>query len=141
MKRTREGTISYYKNDFLDGKTEDFIKQFESKDVNKQYAAIMNWKRSLKKQESAETPNKYSISNLYRLLKEANKEVENLESLTPKEADKALELISIIQTNIKNFDRIKKQRLLADLMRQEAQIQKEGNSLRKRIADIQKELE
>ena len=142
MRRSREETVAFYRDEMLKGKSEDFIKQFDGKDVNKQYVAIANWKRSLKKQEANNTGTpQYSLSNLLKFIKDANKEVENLDTLSPKEAEKVLDAVNQLLSTIKNFDRIKKQRLLAELLKEEEKINKEGNSLRKRIANIQKELE
>ena len=141
MKRTRAATVAFYKNDFLSDKSPDYVAKFEEKDVNKQYVDIMNWKRKLKKQQILESGEPlYSVMNIYKLLKDANKEVEGLTNLSPKESEKALQLIEVLKDNIVNFDRIRKQHMLDDLLKQEEQLQKEGDNLRKKITDLQKEL-
>ncbi len=40
----REATINQYKEEYLQGKTEEKRLEFMSKPVDKQYAAIMSWK-------------------------------------------------------------------------------------------------
>lgn len=142
MKRTREQTIEFYRKDFIEGKSEEAIKKFDSKPAHQQYADIMNWKRKITKQtKEANGVVIASISNVLKYLKSANQEIENLTNLSAKDADKTLQAVEIIKDNIQNFDRIRKQHQLAELIKQEEKLQKEGDSLRKRIADIQKELE
>lgn len=141
MRRTKQETIDFYRKDFSAGRSDEFILQFNSKDVNKQYAAIMNWKRSLRNQEISDNKEKqYTFSKLMKHLKDAKFTLENLSSISQKDVEKACEIIDIIKDGIENFDRIKKQRVLEDLIKQEEKLQKEGNSLRKKITDLKNEL-
>lgn len=140
--KSREDTVALYREEMLAGKSEKFIEEFNAKDTNRQYQAIMNWRRTIRKNQAPTNDRLlYSFANFVKIMKEADEVIENLATLNPKDSEKALELIELVKSKIINFDKIKKQRILDDLMKEEELINKQGDNIRKKIADLKKELD
>lgn len=142
MRRTKEQTVEFYKSEYLSNRDDNFIKKFEQKTPEQQYIAIMNWRRYQRVTASKDSEeNKASFSSFIKFLKNAETEILNLTTLSPKEAEKACELLDNIKTNVINFDKIQKQKLIDELIKQEENLQKESDSLKQKIADLKKEIE
>lgn len=140
--KSREDTVALYREEMLAGKSEKFIEEFNAKDTNRQYQAIMNWRRTMRKNQAPYNDKLlYSFANFVKIMKEADEVIENLAALNAKDSEKALELIELVKSKIINFDKIKKQRILDDLMKEEQLINKQGDNIRKKIADLKKELD
>lgn len=140
--KSKEDTIALYRDELLKDKSIDYINKFNQKDIDKQYQTIANWKRSMRNNKSSINDDKrYSFANFIKFIKEADKEIENLTSLAPKETEKAIEHIDLIKSKIINFEKIKKQRVLDNLIKEEELINKKSDNIRKKIADLKKELE
>lgn len=140
--KSREDTVALYREEMLAGKSEKFIEVFNAKDTNRQYQAVMNWRRTQRKKQ---TPNNekslYTFAYFVKIMRDAEDVIENLTVLNTKDREKALELVEFVKSKITNFEKIKKQRILDDLMKEEELINKQGDNIRKRIADLKKELE
>ena len=140
--KSREDTVALYREEMLAGKSEKFIEEFNAKDTNRQYQAIMNWRRTMRRNQAPHNDKLlYSFANFVKIMKEADEVIENLAALNAKDSEKALELIELVKSKIINFDKIKKQRILDDLMKEEELINKQGDNIRKKIADLKKELD
>lgn len=140
--KSREDTVALYREEMLAGKSEKFIEEFNAKDTNRQYQAIMNWRRTMRRNQAPYNDKLlYSFANFVKIMKEADEVIENLAALNAKDSEKALELIELVKSKIINFDKIKKQRILDDLMKEEELINKQGDNIRKKIADLKKELD
>lgn len=135
MRRTKEGTIAYYKPEFIANKTQEQIQDFESSSIERQYYTIMNWKRSveMKGQSVNAVTSAPTFSSFLKLLNDASKELEKLSDISSKEEQKANAVIDIIKSNLSNFDKIKKQRKLSELLKQEKKLQKEIASVKESL--------
>lgn len=141
MKRTKEETIAIYLNDFLSGRTKEFIDKFNQKTTLQKYGAIINWRRNKRlREESINSISKNNTDEFFKLLKSARKEADNILSLSQKESKKAILLIEEIKSIIVNFDKIKKQRIINDLLNQEQKILKEKDNIRRKIETLQEEI-
>lgn len=135
MKRTKEGTIARYKPEYFANKSEEQIKAFEASPLEKQYYTIMNWRRSVEKakKKNTEDSSEPTFNSFFKLLNDANKELQKLSNLSSKETEKAYSIIDIIKNNIANFDKIKKHRLLNELLKKERKIQSEIASIKESL--------
>ena len=141
MRMKKNETIAHYKNEFLAGKSDEYKQKFEEKDENKQYTAIMNWKRSAKKLgEATEELAKVTAGNVVTHLKNAHKMLTNVSGLSAKEAMKLQQMLDSFKDTINNFDRVKKAQLIETLKSQQAKLQKQGEDLSKQIEKLQQEL-
>ena len=140
--KSREATVALYRDKMLAGKSEKFIEEFNAKDTNRQYQAIMNWRRNQRKQQTSNKDKSlHTFAYFVKIMREAEEVIENLTVLNIKDSEKALELVESVKSKITNFEKIKKQRILEDLMKEEELINKQGDNIRKKIADLKKELE
>lgn len=141
MRMKRPETIAYYRDKFLEGKSEEYKNNFDQKNIDQQYAAIMNWKRSAKNLGNATGDlAKVTISNVISHLKNAHKTLANLATLSPRESAKLQELIDSFRGTIDNFDRVKKEQLIAELQTQKEKLQKDSDSLSRKIEELQQQL-
>lgn len=141
MRRTRKETIEHYRSDFLEDKSEEYKKRFDDKDLNKQYAAIMNWRKKIKKaNEEQQGEANHTFPVFFEYLKAANSELSALVSLSPKEADKTRSILNDISNKVENFNKIQMQRKLDILLKEEERLQKERNHLMKKITKMQNDI-
>jgi len=116
-------TIAMYRDAFLEGKDEIDRRRFDEKTEDKQYAAVMAWKRRLAL--SSEPREKSSAAAIADSLKRIKKEIEQLTDLSPREATKIHAMIESISYDITNFDLIKKGRRLRQLKSQRQNLDRE----------------
>ncbi|MDE6576678.1 MAG: hypothetical protein K2K58_00700 [Muribaculaceae bacterium] len=137
MKKTE--TIALYKEAFLAGKPDEVRRRFEEKDIEKQYSSIIAWKRRQHKgapiQQDAFTP--ASILETLRKIKSA---VPDLPSLSQGETESLLGVLGEITSDIHNFERIKKGQLLSKLESEQAEINRQRESLQQKIENLSQEL-
>lgn len=116
-------TIAMYRDAFLEGKDEIDRRRFDEKTEDKQYAAVMAWKRRLAL--SSGPREKSSAAAIADSLKRIKKEIEQLTDLSPREATKIHAMIESISYDITNFDLIKKGRRLRQLKSQRQNLDRE----------------
>lgn len=124
MKKTE--TIALYRDAFLEGKDEIDRRKFEEKDIDRQYAAVMAWKR---RKTLAEAAGNSSAASIAAMLKNARKSVAELPELSPKESERLLALVDSLREDIAGFEFIKKGRLLRALRSQRSSLDKEIEQL------------
>jgi len=124
MKKTE--TIALYRDTFLEGRDEIDRRKFDEKNVDKQYASIMAWKR---RKELANTTNKISVSSISGILKNVKKTIVELPELQTKDAEKLVALVDAIKSEIADFEIIKKGQLLRKLRSQRNSLDKEIEQL------------
>lgn len=141
MRIPRSETVEKLRDEFLNTKSEEYRNKFNQKNIDQQYAAIANWKRNAKNLSMATKDlAKVTATNVVAYLKDAHKKLQKLETLTPKEAQKILNLLDKVKGSVDNFDRIKKQQLLVSLKNEKAKLAKQGNDLDKQIEELQNQL-
>lgn len=141
MRQKKSDTIAYYRDMFLEGKSEEYRNKFDQKNESQQYSAIMNWKKNAKNlgQATGELA-KVTLANVVAHLKNAHKSLANLSTLSPKESVKLQNLLDSFRDTIDNFDRVKKQQLIAELQSQKDRLQKDSEFLSRKIEELQGQL-
>ncbi|MDE6532959.1 MAG: hypothetical protein K2M27_05440 [Muribaculaceae bacterium] len=119
----RHETIALYREAFLEGKDEIDRRRFDEKPEDKQYAAIMAWKR--RQSLSSESRDKVSAAAIAESLKRVKKDVEMLTELSQKDSEKLKAIIDSIDYDIVNFDLIQKGKRLRMLKSQRSSLDRE----------------
>lgn len=141
MRLKKNETIAKFRDEFLAEKSDDYKSKFDQKNQEQQYIAIMNWKRKAKALSNATGDlAKVTMANVIAHLKNAHKSLANLTELSPNQAIKVQALLDNVKDTIDNFDRIKKQQLLATLQKKKESLVKEGDDLNRQIEALQNEL-
>lgn len=134
-------TIAKFRDEFLAGKSAKYQEKFQTKNENQQYIAIMNWKR--KAQALGEATGdlaKVTMGNVVGHLKKAHKHLTSMATLSPREAAKVQKLLDSVKETIDNFDRVKKEQLLAALKAEKNKLAKQGSDIDRQIEMLQSEL-
>lgn len=141
MRRTKSETVAEYRDQFLANKSEDYKNNFDQKTLEQQYVAIANWKSKAKGLgEATKDLAKVTAATVVGYLKDAHKKLQKLETLSPKEAEKIMNLLDNVKGAVDNFDRMKKEQFLAYLKAEKEKIQKQGSDLDRQIENLQNEL-
>ena len=132
-------TVALHRDAYLLGKDEEAIKRFNEKELEKQYIAIMNWKR---KQNAAAGVSALSstVKDVLAHLKEAHKSLQKLETLSPKDSEKLHNAVEDFKQSIIDFEKIKKQQLIQELKSKKDKLYSEGQDLERKIEALQQEL-
>ncbi len=136
MKKT--DTIALYLDEYMSGKSEEDKNKFLEKPVDKQYAAIMAWKR--RKEISGATGSPASPAAMLEVLKKIKKAIPELDSLSQKDSEKLRTALNEIIYDIDNFDKIKKAQLLRALEDEKDRISRQGEDLDRKIEALRQEL-
>lgn len=104
MKKTE--TIALYLDDYFNGKSDEEKQSFYEKSIEKQYSAIMAWKRRRDMSGAASNPS--SVATILEALKKVKRAIPALDTLSPKDADKIRTALNEIYNDVDNFDKIKK---------------------------------
>ena len=141
MRLKKEETIAKFKDEFLALKNEAYREKFETKNKEQQYIAIMNWKRNAKKlAESSGELAKVTVANVLGQLKEAHRNLTQLQMVGPKEAAKIQAVLDSVKDTINNFDKLKKQQEIKALKTLKNRLKRQGENLDKKIASLQQQL-
>lgn len=57
-------TVARYIDDYLKGKSDEVQERFRSKDINKQYCSIMQWRSKLRRSQQPPTPGAELLADL-----------------------------------------------------------------------------
>lgn len=126
----KSDTIALYRDAYLEGRDEVDRRNFEEKDENRQYAAIMSWKRrqeiaaGAKEAVNANTPN-----GVYDLVKKAHKALLALNELQQKDQLRLMEAVDRLKEDTDNFEQILKGRRLKELRAQLSNLNREIEQL------------
>lgn len=66
-------TVARYIDDYLKGKSEDAQERFRSKDINKQYCSIMQWRSKLRRSQQPPAPGAELLADLRSLKNKLSK--------------------------------------------------------------------
>ena len=95
-------TVALYRDAFLAVKDEDAIQKFAEKELEKQYIAIMNWKRK-QKASAGMSALSSTVKDVLSHIKEAHKSLQKLETLSPKDSEKLHMAIEDFRQSINDF--------------------------------------
>lgn len=141
MRLTKAETVAKYRDQFLAGKSEEAIRKFDEKGLEKQYISIANWRRNQPNlSETTKNLVKASVAEVAALVKLANKKLKNLEELSPKDTQKLHNAIDELKGNIHNFEQIKNQRELASLISMKEETQKAAQELDRKIEELKQRI-
>lgn len=124
MKRSE--TIDKYKKEYLAGKNDEQIADFEAKDDARKYAAIMAWKRRRDMKEAGVS----AIPDIIKMIRSASKAVAMLDSLADKESERLLDEIDNLRRNVADFDSIRALRELRELEEHKHRLEQRMEQLR-----------
>ena len=124
MKRSE--TIDKYKKEYLAGKNDEQIADFEAKDDARKYAAILAWKRRRDMKEAGVS----AIPDIIKMIRSASKAVAMLDSLADKESERLLDEIDNLRRNVADFDSIRALRELRELEEHKHRLEQRMEQLR-----------
>lgn len=137
--RTKADTVALYRDAFLLGKDEQKVKDFDERSLEKQYTAIMNWKRNQKK-KAAKEGLKPTVKEVLNHIKAANNKIKNLVAMTPQESQKLNDAIEGLKGVVADYEKNKKQLLINELRAQKMKLDSEGQNLERKIAELEQQL-
>lgn len=126
-KNTKSETIKAYLDEYLQGKSEEKREEFLSKDIDRQYSAIMAWKR--RRDIKGETKG-LNAADVIKHASSLADLIDMTESFSEKEMAKMHEAIDAAKERLNNFNRMKKSKELRELQRAQEELQRRIDSLR-----------
>ncbi len=134
----KKETIALYLDDYFNGKSDEEKQSFYEKSIEKQYSAIMAWKRRRDMSGAASNPS--SVATILEALKKVKRAIPALDTLSPKDADKIRTALNEIYNDVDNFDKIKKGQLLRELESEKEKIERQTENLQRKIEALRQEL-
>ena len=143
MKKTER--IALLREEYLRGKSEEERRQFDEKDVDKQYGAIMAWKRrkneaQKKAKETVEEKEEATVSSIVAVLCKVKDDIHSLKALTDEDRGRLYDAFNAATDQVNNFDRYKKSELLQRLESERDEVFRHGESLNRRIDELRQQL-
>lgn len=137
--------IALYRDAYLKGKSEEECRRFDEKDVEKQYGAIMAWKR--RKDEAARqyrranaTEEEATPRTIAAVLIRVKSDIHSLKSLSDEDRGMLYDALNGALDEVNNFDRYKKAELLQRLESQRDEIYRQGEDLNRQIDELRQQL-
>lgn len=116
----REETIRLHLEQYLEGKSEEEREAFLAKDLNRQYSAIMAWKRRAGLKKAAEG---ITAADLLKHIRSITRLIPLATSLTPRQVTEITEALDEAREMIGNYERDRARRELQELERQQKDLQ------------------
>lgn len=142
MKKT--DTIAFYRDAYLNGKSDEEIRMFDEKGIDKQYGSIMAWKRrsrlAAESQGRKEEKEAVSVISIVALLRKVKTDIRSLERLNDTDREKLHEALEGAMDEVNNFDRYKMEKLIRELEDKRQEINKEEENLRRQIEELRQQL-
>lgn len=126
----KEDTIKLYAEKYLEGKSEEKRNEFFAKDVNRQYSAIMAWKR----RESLKDEEALNVNDLLRHLRSLRRLIPLIEDLTSKDIDKLTAETDEIRKLLDSYESEKARKELERLEREQQELQQRIEMLKNRVS-------
>lgn len=126
----REETIAKYLETYLEGKSDEQRAAFLSKDINKQYSAIMAWKRrgALKKV----TEGGITATEVMKHIKGLQGLIPMVSSLTRQQIDSMLAEVEKVKDLLNGFEAERARREIEDLERRKRELDEKIARLREK---------
>lgn len=143
MKKTER--IALLRDEYLKGRSEEERRLFDEKDVDKQYGAIMAWKRrrqesSKKVKETAEEKEEATVASIVAVLNKVRDDIHSLKSLTDEDRGRLYDAFNAATDQVNNFDRYKKSELLQRLESERDEVFRHGENLNRQIDELRQQL-
>ncbi len=126
-KKSKEATVQAYLKEYLEGKSEGRRNAFLLKDIDRQYSAIMAWKR---RKEMKEESKGISAQDIIKHASSLSELIDMAENFTDREAQKLHEALDAAKEHLDNFHRVRKSRELRELQKAQEELQRRIDSLR-----------
>lgn len=125
MKKT--DTIALYRDAYLAGRDEDDCRAFDEKDVARQYAAIMSWKRrqELASVAASRPAGQGSVASVIEAVRNACKTLQAMDELSARDSERLTEAVSQLRYELENFEGIRKGRRLRELRNRRIELDRE----------------
>lgn len=121
-------TVKLYIDNYLSGKTPEFCEQFRNKSVDKQYSAIMSWRR--KQRLAEDTPQ--TCDEIVEHIRRTRTLACNMPDITESEVARIENEISALSHFLSEFKMRIRQREIEELERKRSEIEAKLNELRNR---------
>lgn len=125
----KEDTVKLYAEKYLEGKSEEKRNEFFAKDVNRQYSAIMAWKR----RESLKDEEALNVNDLLKHLRSLRRLIPLIEDLTSKDIDKLTAETDEIRKLLDSYESEKARKELERLEREQQELQQRIEMLKNRV--------
>lgn len=123
-------SVRKYAPMYLKGKSESFIEAFNSKDIDKQYSAVMTWK-SRQKKRTAKEEDKATPSSVTAHLEQTRSIINTLPSrLTPQEITEIIYEIDSLKAFMEEYKDMVRREEIARLESQKEEITRRLQELR-----------
>lgn len=119
-------TVAKYIADYLKDKSPEFADKFRAKDIEKQYASIMGWRRKLR--QEAATPE--SAEAIVDYLKQAKVLIGNATAISEEELKRIIEQVELLRQYLEEYKESQRQRRIAELEQQQEEINRQLRRLR-----------
>lgn len=119
-------TVARYIDDYLKGKSEETQERFRSKDINKQYCSIMQWRSKLRRSQQPQAPGAELLSDLRAVKTKLSKAPQ----LTTQECRMLYAEIDALRQALAIYEEEQKQRRIHELEAQREAIAAELQRLR-----------
>lgn len=123
----REDTINKYLERYLEGKSEEQREAFLSKDVNRQYSAIMAWKRRGELKKNGEG---VSVAELLKHIKGIHGLISLVPSMSPQQATMLTDELDKVKSAIENFEADRARREIDELEQRKRELDEKIAHLR-----------
>ena len=111
-------TVNKYKEEFLEGKSAEKVARFLEKDVDKQYASIMQWR--LKQRRAQNTPK--STKDIVEGLRKMNAMIQNAPELTNQDVQAIADELTTLNDTLNNYAVRQRERMIQELEAQRRQL-------------------
>lgn len=119
-------TVAKYITEYLKDKSPEFADKFRAKDVEKQYASIMGWRRKLR--QEAATPE--SAEAIVDYLKQAKVLIGNATAISEEELKRITDQVELLRQYLEEYKESQRQRRIAELEQQQEEINRQLRRLR-----------
>lgn len=123
---SKQDTVNRYMDAFLKGRSEESKAKFRAKDVNLQYASIMQWRRKMRKEEN--TPK--STKEIIETLRRACALITNAPSISEEDSRAIEGELYVLEACLNEYNERQRQRLISELEQKSRMIAEELDKLR-----------
>ncbi len=119
-------TVAKYIDEYLKSKNPESAEKFRMKDVEKQYAAIMGWRRKLR--QEASTPESADVIVDY--LKQARVLIGNAPEISAEDMKRIVEQLDMLRDYLTEYKEEQRKRQISELERKQEEIAQQLRKLR-----------
>lgn len=127
MKRSKkEDLIEAYTEEYLKGKSEERRLKFMGLPLDRKYGNIQAWRR---REKAKAAQKETSVAEINEALRCTILQIKNLKDMSGKESKRLLETIDTLRETIVEFEKIRREHRLNELMKERTRLEKEIENL------------